>query len=136
MCIRDRALGGALLLGTFVVLWMNISHRRLNYQQLARDIEVKHPELHATLLTAIEQQPDPDSGEYNFLQERVINDAKAAYEQSQFCKVIPRSKLLALQAALTLLFLMTCVCLGKLHQLPQTTTFAQASGQELSLIHI
>ena len=57
------ALGGALLLGTFVVLWMNISRGRFDYQQLARDIEAEHPELHATLLTAIEQQPDPDSGE-------------------------------------------------------------------------
>ena len=126
-------LGGALLFGTFVVLWMNTSRGRFDYQQLARDIEAEHPELHATLLTAIEQQPDPDTGEYNFLQERVINDAKAAYEQSQFCKVIPRSKLLALQAALTLLFLMTCVCLGKLHQLPHATTLAQALGQEESV---
>ena len=68
---------------------MNTSRGRFDYQQLARDIEAEHPELHATLLTAIEQQPDPETGEYNFLQERVINDAKAAYEQSQFCKVIP-----------------------------------------------
>lgn len=124
------ALGGALLFGTFIVLWINTSRGRFDYQQLARDIETEHPELHATLLTAIEQQPDPQTGEYNFLQQRVIAQAKAAYEESQFCRVIPRGKLLALQGSLTLLFLMTCACLFKLHQLPSSPLLTIAPDKQ------
>ena len=124
------ALGGALLFGTFIVLWLNTSRGRFDYQQLARDIETEHPELHATLLTAIEQRPDPQTGEYNFLQQRVIAQAKAAYEESRFCRVIPRGKLLALQGSLTLLFLMTCVCLFKLLQLPSSTLLAIAPDKQ------
>ena len=50
---------GILCLGTFVVLFINTARSQINYQQLARDIEAEHPELHAALLTAVDQQPDP-----------------------------------------------------------------------------
>src|SRR5512134_2511342 len=46
-----------------------------DYRQIARGIERKHPELHALLLTAVEQRPDPDTGQLSYLQECVIGDA-------------------------------------------------------------
>ncbi|MCP4814863.1 MAG: heme exporter protein CcmD [Planctomycetaceae bacterium] len=63
-----------LMAGTFAIVWINTSSSRFAYQQLARDIEQQHPELHATLLTAIEQQPDPKTGQFNFLQQRVLDE--------------------------------------------------------------
>jgi hypothetical protein len=46
-----------------------------DYQQVARGIEQKHPELHALLLTAVEQRPDPKTGRFSYLQKCVIQDA-------------------------------------------------------------
>lgn len=43
--------------------------------QLARDIESRHPELQALLLTAVEQKPGTDG--YGYLQERVIDETVA-----------------------------------------------------------
>ena len=108
-----------LMAGTFVILWINTSSGRFDYQQLARDIEQQHPELHATLLTAIEQQPDPKTGQFNFLQQRVLDEAQSAYENSQFCRMIPKSRLLGLKLSLTILLGATCLCLGKIYALPK-----------------
>lgn len=47
----------------------------LNVQQLARDIESRHPELQALLLTAVEQKPGADG--FGYLQERVIDETVA-----------------------------------------------------------
>src|SRR5437867_6207992 len=57
-----------------------IVHQRLtswstDYRQIARDIEANHPDLHALLLTAVEQRPDAQPGELNFLLQRVIDQA-------------------------------------------------------------
>jgi hypothetical protein len=45
-----------------------------DYREIARRIEHQHPDLHAILITAIEQQPET-GGKLNFLQERVVRDA-------------------------------------------------------------
>ncbi len=55
-------------------------HKRLSawlpdYRQIARDVEANHPDLHALFLTAVEQQPDPETGKLNFLQQRVVDQA-------------------------------------------------------------
>lgn len=51
------------------------ARRPLDYTGLARQIEQENPSLHAVLLTAVEQQPDPATHELNFLQERLIREA-------------------------------------------------------------
>ena len=63
------AIGIATLLGAFVV-WMRSRRSRPDFKQIAREIEQERPELHALLLTAIEQQPDAATGKFNFLQAR------------------------------------------------------------------
>src|SRR5262245_39297574 len=46
-----------------------------DYRAIARQIERENPRLHALLLTAVDQQPDPATGALNYLQQRVINEA-------------------------------------------------------------
>ena len=62
---------GGSVLGTLIVLarW---SDWQPDYRTIGRQIEQRHPELHALLLTAIEQKPDPTTGQLNFLQQRVV----------------------------------------------------------------
>lgn len=54
----------------------------LDYQALARQIERENPELHALLLTAVEQQPLSPTGELNYLQQRVVLEALEKYRRS------------------------------------------------------
>jgi len=67
---------GASVLGTAMVL-RRIGRWQPDYRSIARQIEQRHPELHALLLTAVEQQPDAATGSLNFLQERVVSEAIA-----------------------------------------------------------
>ncbi|MBU6398740.1 MAG: hypothetical protein KGS61_00345 [Verrucomicrobia bacterium] len=59
------------------VLVRRSRRRGADYRQLARLIEAENPALHARLLTAVEQQPDPVTGRLNYFQERVIGEALA-----------------------------------------------------------
>ncbi|MDG1855922.1 MAG: hypothetical protein P8J66_02880, partial [Verrucomicrobiota bacterium] len=68
---------------TFITLWITgtlilwIQHRRtrLSLREVARRIEQEHPKLEAALITSLDQQPDPKSGDYHLLQTRVIREA-------------------------------------------------------------
>ena len=57
------------------VVWVRSRRRQPDFRALARRIELEQPDLHALLLTAVEQQPDPKTGKLNYLQERVVNEA-------------------------------------------------------------
>ena len=46
-----------------------------DYREFARQVEARHPDLHAIFLTAIEQMPDRRTGELHFLQQRVVQSA-------------------------------------------------------------
>ena len=54
-----------------------------DFRQIARQIEEQHPDLHALLLTAIEQQPHEATGQVNYLQQRVIQQAVEQNQQHQ-----------------------------------------------------
>ena len=58
-----------------IIVWRRAGQWQPEYRQIARQIEEKFPQLHALLLTAVEQKPDPQSGQYHFLQDRVIREA-------------------------------------------------------------
>lgn len=66
----------ALMLGVAVALICSITERRRpqNLHALAVELEREHPELHPLLTTAIEQKPDRETGEFHFLQRRLINE--------------------------------------------------------------
>ncbi|HUR44318.1 MAG TPA: hypothetical protein VMZ27_00485 [Candidatus Saccharimonadales bacterium] len=48
-----------------------------DYREIARRIEHQHPDLHALLITAVEQRPSDNVTKLNFLQERVVREASA-----------------------------------------------------------
>lgn len=61
-----------------------------DFTAIARQIETKHPELHAMLLTAIEQRPDPQTGRLHFLQQRVIADTLCLARAHPWIDAAPR----------------------------------------------
>jgi hypothetical protein len=59
-----------------------------DYRALAREIERENPQLHALLLTAVEQQPQSPDGGLNYLQQRVIDAAVEHHRQSPWGRKI------------------------------------------------
>ena len=58
-----------------IIIWYKSSRFEPDYKAIARTIEEQNPELKATLLTAIEQQPEDPFGQLGYLQERVVGEA-------------------------------------------------------------
>ncbi len=83
------ALGIAAVVSAVVVV-RRFRARPLDYQALAREIERENPELHALLLTAVEQQPLSPSGELNYLQQRVVLEALVQHRRSAWGRRIAR----------------------------------------------
>lgn len=69
-------LGFAVLVWSLII-WMRSKRASLDFQAIARNIEAENPQLHALLLTAVEQKPDAATQELNYLQDRVIREALA-----------------------------------------------------------
>src|SRR5262245_51334448 len=90
-----------------MLAWWRVGAWQPDYRAIARQIEQKHPELHALLLTAIEQRPDPATGRLNFLQERVVAEAIAESRSHQWIDAVSGGQLFAMRlgqlAALALL---------------------------------
>ncbi|MBI2947611.1 MAG: hypothetical protein HYY23_08185, partial [Verrucomicrobia bacterium] len=71
-------LGASLIAGT--VVWARSRRLTPAYRWIAQQIERENPRLNTVLLAAIEQQPDAATGDFNYLQQRVILEA---LEQNQ-----------------------------------------------------
>ncbi len=63
------ALGGSFL--------VRVRAREADLHAIARQIEREYPDLHALLLTAMDAAPDARSGDFHYLQKRVIREALA-----------------------------------------------------------
>jgi hypothetical protein len=63
---------------TRLILGRRVDPSEPDYAELARAVEARYPELHAMLLTAVEQRPDSASGEFHLLQQKLIEGAVAA----------------------------------------------------------
>ncbi len=89
------------------VTWKRSQKWEPDFRQIARQIEQHHPGLHSLLLTAVEQQPDAQTGKLNFLQERVIREAIAESRKHQWINAVSDRRLFWMQcgqlAALALL---------------------------------
>lgn len=74
---HDQAL--PIYVGIFVFstlfLWVRHQISKESVRSVARKIEQEHPKLQASLITALDQLPDPESGDYHILQTRVIREA-------------------------------------------------------------
>jgi hypothetical protein len=69
----------------FVSLWLCGRVGKItNYKSIARRIENEDPELQSLLLAAVEQQPDSETGQMSYLQERVITEALQAHQRSRW----------------------------------------------------
>src|SRR3954451_14176801 len=87
---------GALLLAALVgagLAWRKSSRWEPDFREVARRIEQENPELHALLLTAVEQQPDPKSGQMNFLQDRVIREAVDHCQKHEWIRTVSSREL-------------------------------------------
>ncbi len=77
--------------------WIIWSFAR-NYHRLAQRIETTYPDLGASLLTAIEQQP-VDNGSYGYLQQEVLRRAYLHSYQQPWEKIMPKSRLITARLA-------------------------------------
>jgi hypothetical protein len=58
-----------------VAVWFRSRTFDVDFEWIAHEIEKHDPRLNTLLLAALEQQPDPGSGHFNYLQYRVIREA-------------------------------------------------------------
>ena len=64
-----------------VVVWRREQRRPADFSAVVVALEHRHPELRHLLSAAAEQQPDPASGEFHFLQQRVIEEVVSHRQQ-------------------------------------------------------
>ena len=90
--VRSAAAVGALgvaALAAWIVLRLRIAAWEPDYLGIARSVEQRHPDLHALLVTAVEQRPDPATGKLDFLQQRVVADAVAEMRRRDCVQTVP-----------------------------------------------
>ncbi len=58
-----------------ISIWIVERRRANDFRALVQGLEAEHPDLHPLLSTAYEQERDPDSKEFHFLQQRVVTQA-------------------------------------------------------------
>ncbi|MEJ2704653.1 MAG: hypothetical protein P8Z79_19635, partial [Sedimentisphaerales bacterium] len=96
--IANWALCVATVLVTIFILYQSLQ-MRLDYKAVARDIEQKHPDLKALLLTAIEQKPDRPGAPLGYLQERVIGEAVRHAVRYDWLRSVSSTQLVLVQIA-------------------------------------
>ncbi len=95
-----------------IIIWYRLRHIEPDYKSIARTIEEQNPDLKATLLTAMEQEPQEPFGKLGYLQERVVGEALAhAKNHSWTQSISKRSFVLAgfsqIAALLFFMFIMS-----------------------------
>jgi hypothetical protein len=73
-----------------IVIWANERRRPADISTLVTTLERSHPELRHLLSAAAEQQPDAASGDFHFLQRRVINEVLTHRQQHLWGESIRR----------------------------------------------
>ena len=122
----------ATLAWTFIA-WRRSKRTPLDFQSLARNIEAENPKLHALLLTAVEQQPDPATLELNYLQDRVIREALAEDRRSLWRKRAAKQLQVAQLGSIGALALLA-IMFGKLYQAaPPRVAILKLTGREVSV---
>lgn len=95
-----------------IISWYKSSRFEPDYKAIARTIEEQNPELKATLLTAIEQQPQDPFGQLGYLQERVVGEALTHakshdWTQSVSQKTLTLARFSQIAALLLLIFVIS-----------------------------
>ena len=98
--IPDKKLLAVLLIiGIYGVARIAGRRWQPDFRGIARRIEEQHPELHALLITAVEQKPDPKTGKFNFLQQRVDPAGRRGRPQCELARCRARLALVELAGA-------------------------------------
>ena len=82
-----------------LLVWWRSRQWEPDFRQIARRIEERHPELHALLLTAVQQEADSKTGQLGYLQERVIRQAIAESAKHSWIDAISAGRLAGMQCA-------------------------------------
>ena len=82
------------------VIWSRTRRGEADWRSLARQVESAHPKLEGRLITAVQQQVG-SGGEFDYLQQRVLEEAIAHNDRSNWTEVIPASRLRAAHLAHT-----------------------------------
>src|SRR5690606_36897629 len=86
------------------------------------------PKLNTLLLAAAEQEPDPKSGELNFLQVRVISEALEANRKSPWAQKFHERLFWAQSGHLATLVVCTIILLGLAFAVPPQGTLTLSGG--------
>lgn len=127
-----------LLLFVATLVWTFITWRRskrtpLDFQTIARNIEAENPKLHALLLTAVEQQPDPSTLELNYLQDRVIREALAEDRRSLWRKRAAKQLRLTQLGSVAALALLAVVFLTLYQAAPPRVAILTMMGRSVTV---
>ena len=116
-----------------LVIWRRSKRAPLEFETIARNIEAENPKLHALLLTAVEQQPDPITLELNYLQDRVIREALAEDRRSLWRHRVARQLQLAQVGNLAALALLTVVLLKLYQAAPPRMAILKLTGRAVTV---
>ena len=116
--------------------WYKLRNIEPDYKSIARTIEKQNPDLKATLLTAIEQQPKDPLGGLGYLQERVVGEAMAHAKNHKWTQSISQKTLvltgISQTAALLLLIFVMSQLLPFSSYLPLNTD-SSTKGYQISV---
>jgi hypothetical protein len=99
-----------------------LARRRTDYRDVARKIERDHPDLHALLITAVEQKPDPKTGQFSYLQDRVMREALSEVQKRRLVLQGPATGLRLAHAAHLAALVFALLIAGKLLTLPERSS--------------
>ncbi len=88
-------LASGLIAAVTIGVWQ--LRRPVDWRELARQIETRHPQLEGRLLTAVQQ--DARGDELNYLQQRLIDEVLQDSRQNDWAEAIPASRLALAQTA-------------------------------------
>ena len=110
--------------------------RPRDFRALALALEAEHPELHPLLTTAIEQRPDRETGDFHFLQRRLINEVVTHRHQRLWSEETQRklfSAVFAQTGALVVFVAVLFVSRVFAGGHPSTTAAAASNSEEVTV---
>ncbi len=98
-------LAGCGFLAAGIVVWRSLVSAR-NHLWIARQVEEKYPELKSCLLAAVEQESEPGSGRFGYLQAHVIHEALDHARSRRWTDVVPARRIAWAMASSAFSFLL------------------------------
>ncbi|HET6406530.1 MAG TPA: hypothetical protein VFG14_01515, partial [Chthoniobacteraceae bacterium] len=111
-----------------IVIFIRGGRASLALREIARQVEKDDPKLNSLLLAAAEQEPDPKTGELNFLQLRVISEALEANRKSPWSQKFNERLFWAQSCHLAALVICAVFILALAFSVPPNRSFSIASG--------